>query len=167
MALHSSWQANPKCVRGELQRPLARRMPQRNSVHLDGSGPRGAGGLAQRLQCRSATLKTGRAHSRRSRKTSSIGACPDRACYPFTHQAFNRRALSLTGNKLGSTSGSRQLNFKSDVDLDDNLDHSEHFCNFHRPHRTVKEKARDEALRERLSSHPMSVAPVTRCYILQ
>jgi hypothetical protein len=27
----------------------------------------------------------------------------DRACHPFNHQAFNRRTLSLTGNKSGCT----------------------------------------------------------------
>ena len=52
MALHHAGQADPERLRRELQRPPARRMPQRDPVHVAGAGPRPAERLATRLQHR-------------------------------------------------------------------------------------------------------------------
>ena len=74
-------------LRRELQRPPARRMPQRDAVHL--AGPRAvcAGRLATRLQHSQTTLETGWEDPRRDRRRTCLGACPKTRCHPIKHQS--------------------------------------------------------------------------------
>jgi hypothetical protein len=50
VALHSARKAGTKCLRRELQRPAAGRMPQRDAVHVPCPCPRSTGNLDGRLQ---------------------------------------------------------------------------------------------------------------------
>ena len=70
-------------LRRELQWPSARRVPQRDAVHLDAPCPVRAGRLAARLQQCQAALEAGRAHPRRDRRPTGSGACPQARCHPI------------------------------------------------------------------------------------
>ncbi len=77
--------AAPPWGRGKLQRSPARRMPQRDPVHLAGPCPVRPRRLAVRLQYGQATLKTGREDPRRHRRPTCLGACPQTRCQPIKH----------------------------------------------------------------------------------
>lgn len=50
MAPYHAGQADAECVRGELRWPPTGRVPERDAVHVDGTGPRTARSLAAGLQ---------------------------------------------------------------------------------------------------------------------
>ena len=83
VALHCPGQADAERLFRELQRSPARRMPQRDDVHVTAPCTVRGGCLAGRLQKRQATLETGRENPRReSRANLSGGMPPDRLASP-------------------------------------------------------------------------------------
>ena len=79
-------------------------MSQRDVVHLDAAGPGGASHLAAGLQHDPAALEAGRAHPRRDRRPTGLGACPQPRCQHVNHQTSKQGTLRLSGYIQGSTS---------------------------------------------------------------
>ena len=74
LALHRAWQAHPKRLRRELQRPHARRASQRDPVLHHRPGPGGPGPLGRRLQHRAAPLLARPRHPGRLRRRARPAA---------------------------------------------------------------------------------------------
>ena len=104
MALHRARQAHAERLCGIVQRQAARRMSQRDAVHLAGARQINPGCLEARLQHGQAALETGWAHPRRSRRPTGLGACPQPRCHPINHQPSKQRTLLLNGTNQGCTS---------------------------------------------------------------
>src|SRR3546814_6305300 len=66
MALHRPWEADPERLRGELQRQVPGRMPERGGVHEPRRGTQRHRAMAAGLQPGAATLGPRRPHPRGS-----------------------------------------------------------------------------------------------------
>src|SRR5271170_1364742 len=74
MALHRAGQTDAEWLHRKLQRPPARRVPQRASVRQPQRGARDHRRMEDRLQHQPTTLEPQRAHTNRVRSTPQSGA---------------------------------------------------------------------------------------------
>jgi signal transduction histidine kinase/transposase InsO family protein/ActR/RegA family two-component response regulator len=102
-------------LRRVLHRTAARRVPQRDAVHITGPRPGDPGRLAHRLQPCSSAFQPRRRHADRGRSAdgaaTGCGACPAPGCHHHPIRAsIQLRTPLIAGRSLGSRSSSRNPN---------------------------------------------------------